>query len=247
MVEARASFQPVSPRRTFQDILVQLEREIAGGRLRAGDQLPSERELAEQFDVSRASVREALRVLETLGVLRSQRGPGRGPTLVAEPSAGFDELLRFYVALKHTNVEQVSDMLVLIQGWAARNAALEAGAETVKDLTELVESMERQATTQQEFERLDATFHSGIVDAAGNQVAHLIFAGCRSYLERFITTAIREVDEWSSMRETLASEHRQVLEAIAGNDPDRAEKLAKEHVHVWCRRAIAHSTARPAD
>src|SRR5919198_6364811 len=69
-------FRPVAHRRAFEDVIVQVEEAIAAGTLQPGDRLPPERELAHQLQVSRASVREALRILEAFGVIEARRGRG---------------------------------------------------------------------------------------------------------------------------------------------------------------------------
>ena len=75
-VSADLPFQAVEQRRTFEQILLQIEEAIISGGLKPGDRLPPERDLAQTFGVSRASVREALRVLEMFGVIVARRGTG---------------------------------------------------------------------------------------------------------------------------------------------------------------------------
>src|SRR5688572_15508990 len=96
-----AGFQPVPQRRAFEEIFFQIENAILEGRLGVGDRLPPERELAEIFQVSRPSVREALRVLETLGVLSSRRGTGAdsGSIVSAGGDNGLGNLLRLHASL----------------------------------------------------------------------------------------------------------------------------------------------------
>src|SRR5258708_1485513 len=90
-------FQPVVPQRTFEAIVRQLKDAITGGLLQPGDRLPPERELAERFQVSRASVREALRVLETLGIVGMRRGADNGTVLRQEPGNVFTTVLDLLV------------------------------------------------------------------------------------------------------------------------------------------------------
>src|SRR5204862_6394506 len=90
-----AYVRPVRGRRAFEEILLQLEEAISAGHLSAGDRLPPERELATRFQVSRTSVREALRVLETLGIVSVRRGAENGATLREEPGNALTQLLRF--------------------------------------------------------------------------------------------------------------------------------------------------------
>src|SRR5665647_1450203 len=92
---------PVSRVRTYELVLQNIEAQIVSGALRAGERLPPERELAELLGVSRPAVREALRVLEAQGVVRSQvgQGPGSGTTIDRVPSDALARLLRLHVAL----------------------------------------------------------------------------------------------------------------------------------------------------
>src|SRR5213593_3658038 len=95
---ADSPFRPVAQRRAFEDVIVQVEEAIAAGRLQPGDRLPPERELALQLQVSRASVREALRVLEAFGVIAARRGTGAdsGSILSLQNESPLSGLLRLY-------------------------------------------------------------------------------------------------------------------------------------------------------
>src|SRR6266702_8324352 len=94
-------FQAVEQRRTFEQVLVQVEEAIISGGLQPGDRLPAERELAQTFGVSRASVREALRVLEMFGVMVARRGTGADAGSVVADSAqsGLQSALRLHAGL----------------------------------------------------------------------------------------------------------------------------------------------------
>ena len=92
--------QPIKNRRGFEVILDRLEAALLSGELSVGDRLPGERELAAGFGVSRTSVREALRVLEALGILEVKRGT-EGVSLRNEPGDAFADLLRLHIALGH--------------------------------------------------------------------------------------------------------------------------------------------------
>ncbi|MGW2151445.1 FadR/GntR family transcriptional regulator, partial [Nonomuraea bangladeshensis] len=116
--------------RTFEDVLAQIERRIAEDGLTAGDRLPAERRLAEQLGVSRSSVREAMRVLETLGVVSSQvgRGPDAGAVLIARPDSAMTGLLRLHLGLATLELREVIDTRHMIEQWAATRAATRAAA-----------------------------------------------------------------------------------------------------------------------
>src|SRR5690554_7246196 len=90
----------VTPQRAWRIVLEHVERELLDGRLGPGDRLPSERDLSTDLGVGRSSVREALRVLEVLGLIRTATGsgPNSGAIIVALPGGGMSALMRLQVA-----------------------------------------------------------------------------------------------------------------------------------------------------
>uniref|UniRef100_UPI0027E22F14 FadR/GntR family transcriptional regulator n=1 Tax=Nonomuraea rhizosphaerae TaxID=2665663 RepID=UPI0027E22F14 len=118
-------WRPVRRTRTFEDVLAQIEQRIAEDGLTVGDRLPAERSLAEQLGVSRSSVREAMRVLETLGVVSSQvgRGPDAGAVLTSRPDTALTDLLRLHLGLASLEMREVIDTRLMIERWAAAGAA----------------------------------------------------------------------------------------------------------------------------
>ena len=111
---ADSPFKPVPRRRAFEDVIVQVEEAIADGRIGPGDRLPPERELAGQLRVSRASVREALRVLEAFGVVTSRQGRGAdaGSVVSAGDQNGLAGLLRIYSLLMKVPLSDLVDLRV---------------------------------------------------------------------------------------------------------------------------------------
>lgn len=117
--------------RAWQDVLTHIENDLLSGALLPGDHLPSERALATELGVGRSSVREALRVLEVLGLLRTQTGsgPGSGAIIIARPSGGMSSLIRLQVAAQGFRVDDVvSTRLILETAVAGQLAAAAAPA-----------------------------------------------------------------------------------------------------------------------
>ncbi|MCU1475456.1 MAG: GntR family transcriptional regulator [Subtercola sp.] len=120
-----------TPTRAWEDVLAHIERELLAGSLLPGDHLPSERTLATELGVGRSSVREALRVLEVLGLLRTQTGSGpeSGAIIIARPSGGMSSLIRLQVAAQGFRVDDVvSTRLILETAIAAQLAESVAAA-----------------------------------------------------------------------------------------------------------------------
>ena len=97
-----------------------VEAAIVAGELVAGDRLPSERQLAQQFAVSRTSIREALRVLEALGVVRVRPGAEHGATLVDAAGDALRDILQFQLALRHISIASLVEFRLVIESWSAR-------------------------------------------------------------------------------------------------------------------------------
>ncbi|MEU8177707.1 FCD domain-containing protein [Microbispora hainanensis] len=118
--------------RAFEEVLARIEERIAADSLIVGDRLPGERQLAEQLGVGRSSVREALRVLETLGVVASQagRGPDAGAVLTSRPGEALTDLLRLHLGLATLSMREVIDTRLMIEQWAAARAASAQAAST---------------------------------------------------------------------------------------------------------------------
>src|SRR5919107_5766198 len=110
--------------KTHQLVLSWIENELSGGRLTVGGRLPAERTLAEQLGVSRTSVREAIRVLEAMGVVRAGvgSGPDAGTVVISDPTAALGSALRLHVATQHLPVADIVETRVLLESWAVSHA-----------------------------------------------------------------------------------------------------------------------------
>jgi GntR family transcriptional repressor for pyruvate dehydrogenase complex len=227
--------RPVARRRAFEEILFQLEEAIAAGHLSAGDRLPPERELAHQFQVSRTSVREALRVLEALGIVSVRRGAENGATLLEEPGNALAQILRFHLALEHVSMGALVEFRVAIESWAARAAAERRTDEDVARAEELLERMEAEDLDEPGFLELDLAFHVELARACGNELAELVMEGCRTAIARTMLQVTLGAGDWPAIREQLRSQHRAIHEAIRVGDRDQASRLVADHIRHFYR------------
>lgn len=235
--------------RTFESILERLEGAIAQGALSAGDRLPSERELAGSLSVSRTSVREALRVLEALGVIQTRRGSEHGAVLVTEPGNAFVTIVRILTALRHIDLEEIVDFRAALESEAARRLAENPNAEALSALERILRAMTRDDIGQDEFHALDAEFHLTLFRAAGNRLVNLLAAGLSSTLRRVITEVGFLEARWTDVRPRIDKEHRALFASIRRGDGEKAANLASQHVRYWGDRVITHAeqTARIAE
>ena len=220
----------VVPARAWRVVLEHVERDLLEGRLHPGDRLPPERELANSLGAGRSSVREAPRVLEVMGLIRT--GTGSGPTsgaiIIATPRGGLAALLRLQVAAQGFPIEDVVATRLLLEQWAAGVAA-----ETAPDLADaraMLDAMDDPALTADEFLALDQRFHLALAEASGNAVVAASMAGLRTAIESYVQAGARRIADWDAEAAQLRAEHRGIVEAIEAGDPDLARTRIHDHI-----------------
>lgn len=224
--------------RTHERVLARIEADLAAGRWALGERLPAERALAEELGVSRPSVREALRVLEAMGIVRTAvgSGPDAGATVVDRPAAGLGAAVRLHVASGTLAVRDVVETRVLLETWAVRAAGdrgAENGEEVVATLAEaraLLDRMDDPALPAADFRELDATFHVLLVRLAGNALVEAVMTGLRGAIESYVAAGSAALPSWERTAARLRAEHRAVLSAVAEGDGERAAREVRAHI-----------------
>ncbi|MDF2443352.1 MAG: GntR family transcriptional regulator, transcriptional repressor for pyruvate dehydrogenase complex [Subtercola sp.] len=231
--------------RAWQEVLTHIENDLLTGTLGPGDHLPSERTLAAELGVGRSSVREALRVLEVLGLLRTQTGsgPGSGAIIIARPSGGMSSLIRLQVAAQGFRVDDVvATRLILetaVAGQLAASAsstsapAASAGIPDLTPATEILDAMEATGDaepTPAEFLALDAQFHYSLAEIAGNEVIAAMMTGLRNSIESYALAGVPNLASWRVTSDRLRHEHRAIVASIRRGDPAAARRTVDEHI-----------------
>ncbi len=226
-----SQWKPLARMRTHEQVVAEIENRLTSGTLKAGDRLPPERQFAEALGVSRGAVREALRILEAIGVVEA--GTGSGPTsgsmIVKDSIAGMAMVLRIHLQLASFTLEDLVEIRLLVEGMAARKSARSATPEEIATLRGLVEEM-RGVHTTASYNDLDAAFHIGIVKASGNGLAGVLMAALREALRRAMVTAFETLEDPVSTMTVLTDEHAAILGAIAAGDGDTASDLVIKHI-----------------
>lgn len=164
MLSEKQSFKPVRTKRAFEEVCDQIRRGIQAGSLTAGDKLPSERELADQFAVSRSTVREALRTLEMSGVLSLQKGMKGGAVVMKGDAKPINQTMEDLLSLGGLSLEDYTEARVCLQREIIKLAcerateddfqALEANIEKLKRAGPKIDADERSRLTQEFYELL---------------------------------------------------------------------------------------------
>ncbi|MCT2589264.1 FadR family transcriptional regulator [Streptomyces sp. N2-109] len=226
------AWEPVPRSRTFELVLARIEEQILAGNLHVGDRLPPERELVELLGVSRAAVREALRVLEAQGVLRSRvgTGPSSGSVISAMPSAGLTQLLRLHMALANFPLTHVVEARATLERSSARLAAERATEDDLARMREQLARMDDPELTLEEFNDSDTAFHVALAEAGGNRLMTDMTVAVRSAVRGALLAAFRELTDWEAVAERLRAEHHAVYAAIAAGDVERSGDLVEAHI-----------------
>ncbi|RWZ68027.1 FadR family transcriptional regulator [Labedella populi] len=221
--------------RAWQTVLRSVETDLLAGVLKPGDRLPGERALATDLGVGRSSVREALRVLEVLGLIRTATGsgPSSGAIIVSTPRGGMSALLRLQVAASGFAVADIVDTRLVLETSIAATLARHAASGTAPKLTEsesLLDAMEDASLSPAEFLALDARFHASLAEAAGNQVIVATMAGLRDSIESYVVAGVPTLPSWPDAVARLMREHRDILAAVRAGDADHARGVVHDHI-----------------
>lgn len=218
-------------RQAHQLVLDYVETELLEGRLRVGDQLPPERELAQQLGVGRGAVREAIRVLQAQGMVASQPGPGRGTRLSDTQSAALGRLFRLHLALASTSVSDLTDTRIALERSTAALAARNWDTPSLRRIERKLLAME-DTLDLDAFNELDTEFHVEIAGAARNPFIGDLTTAIREALRAPIRSASLAMSDWSDLRLDLNAQHRQIFDAIKKRDAMHAASLMEAHIRT---------------
>ncbi len=246
-------FGPAVGVRTFERIVDQVEGALLSGRLAPGDHLPSERMLMEQFDVSRSTVREALRVLESRGLLELRPGGRSGPRVLRPSPKLLERDLTQLVRLGGSGIGDLLQLRMGLEGTACAIAAQRATADDVAALRERLAAMAREAETGGEgFARADAALHQRIWAITGNQLLIATGQAISESIVQLISADLREGDAHSGAGATSERAPGAGGESDAALDSLRRDRMLVDLIEYgdaaaagsWIRRSLSERFAR---
>ncbi|GGI45082.1 DNA-binding FadR family transcriptional regulator [Agromyces flavus] len=240
-----ASARSIEPR-AWEAVLEHIERRLLDGELGPGDRLPGERALASELGVGRSSVREALRVLEVLGLIRTHTGSGptAGAMIIATPGGGMSALMRLQVAVRGFPVDDIVATRLALEAHVVSDLAEASGADLAA-ADRLLDAMDEPDLDPAEFLALDAAFHLALAEASGNQVVTATMAGLRSGIEGYALGGSRRLGDWQTTATRLRAEHRGVVDAIRAADAATARRRIHDHIsRYYAEISPDHGAAR---
>ncbi len=247
-VEGEASkvelFQPVVSGRISELIAEQVRMLIREGRLRPGDRLPSERDLCQQFGVSRVTVRDALRLLEGAGLIVTRVG-ARGGAIVQVPSAAIiGEGLLDMVSLDALDAAEVTEARQVIEYGVVPLVCERATERDLAELREICDRAERAVANGRYDMRYSAEFHIRFARAAHNRALDVLVESFQGPLRRSLDQA-QAVAPAMGRRGTR--EHRALVDAVAAGDIEGARAIMSMHLGRTARRVRGHTLAERAE
>lgn len=232
------SIAPIKSTRIYQEIVRQVKAMIAEGRLKSGDRLPPERDLAEKFVVSRTSVREALRALESLGLVEIRPGEG---TFVREVSVeSLVEPLALVMVSQREALAELFEARQMIEPALAALAARRATPEELQEMERILEEQAKEVAAGRTGLEQDAEFHAAIGAAAHNRaitrIAHAVMDLLRQSREESLNTPGRPTRSHE--------DHRRVLAAIRARDEAAARAAMIAHLQAVERLVLGDDESR---
>jgi GntR family transcriptional repressor for pyruvate dehydrogenase complex len=225
-----ANFSSLKKPPLSKEVETQLRASITSGIYKPGDKLPAERELVDQFQVSRVTVRDALRDLQSLGLISVKRGVNAG-AYVSEPSPQpITQSIQNLIQMKKVNFAHLIELRLYIEPDVARTAAQVRTSEDLDTLSELLDRADNYLKISRKKARLiNVGFHFEVAKITHN--ALIIFL-CESITQvhsaMIIEMTHNKLDKGGIAK--LISQHRSILEAIAARNPEAAFEKTKNHL-----------------
>ena len=215
--------------KAYKGVIEYFKNRIMAGELRPGEKLPPEREIAQMLEVSRNSVREALRIMDMTGVISSQQGSGNYITCEFQKSIA--ETMGMMFAMSQINYQQISQIRYALEQQAFALAIEQASESQMETLEELVKRLDR-SMDEQENARIDKQIHFTLAQASGNVLLLNILEACSGVIDTFIRNMRAEILRTKEAKEALNLCHRQIAEALRNKDNAAGKDALDRHFRM---------------
>jgi GntR family transcriptional regulator, transcriptional repressor for pyruvate dehydrogenase complex len=232
----RVEFSRIRNLRAFEEIADQIRKELSDRRLRAGDRLPPERMLAEQFGVSRNTLREALRSLENAGLLRLQKGATGGAFVRESTGDAIITGLRDMFHLGAIQPEHLTEARVMIESSAVRAACERATSGDIAALNANIASAARAARENIDFydqAAIHLDFHRVIARATKNPVMVIVMEALLDVMQHFIRAIGQKRNPW------VLPSRRRFMKHFEAGDADAAVAEMEQHLERLNRHYLS--------
>lgn len=229
MQAAKLKIEPITRQGASEKVVHRLLALVKAGDLGPGDRLPSERELAERFQVSRPTIREAVRALAVLGVVKTRHGGG----IFVSAMEASDLLgpLSFFLTLQPMEVDRLYQARAVIEGEIAALACAAATAEHIDDLARLIADQAAHIAQPARYRVLDLKFHERLAELAGNP----FLARAASSMNVLGLEFRKLASENEAVIGASIADHRRILAAFRAADAPEARRAMQDHMATVLR------------
>ena len=227
-------FQPVEPVRAYQRIVEQIEEALVCGDLAPGQRLPSERELVAQFAVSRSTVREALRVLESNGVVRSRPGDPNGPEILPFSAGPLRKQMTRLVRVDELTLSELIAFRMIMDGAAIQLASRLRTPEQLVEMEQTLVAM-REAIEEDfdAFSEADVAFHDAVARVSRNSLIQTCNEVVRGVVLGLIADKVTHAANSRALMLESLQHHAEVVEAIRAGDGHAAARIARQNLYDY--------------
>ena len=230
------NFQPLVAESLAKQIAENIRNAIMDGSLKVDEKLPTEEILAKKFNVSRPTIREALKRLAAQNLIRSRRGP-TGGTFVNCPSqedlrSSLTESAMLMVSMGEFSLSEIAEARRELELTCCRIAALRRGDEHLQAMAAEIKKQKNPETTDVDFCASDVRFHRAVVDATQNPVLQFVMFAVIEALQPATNLVIFRFRE----RKKILAQHERIYKSIKDKDADEAEHAMAEQMNYLCEQ-----------
>lgn len=237
-------FQPVSNVSLSRQVAEQIREAIINGDLQADQRLPSEEELTKRFNVSRPTIREALKLLAAQNLVRSRRGPSGG-TFINRPdpkafSAQLASTMQLLAGMGEFSLDDISTARRELESLCCRLAATHREQTHLAQMEQELVLQRQEKLTAEEFCASDVRFHRTVADASGNSVIRLLMFSLLDALQpvaNMVSFRYRE-------RAVIVDQHQRLLVALTQRDADTAVNILEEQIDYLHEQQVKAQASR---
>jgi GntR family transcriptional repressor for pyruvate dehydrogenase complex len=224
----KVALKAVEKKRAYENIVQQVLSLIEDGALKQGDQLPSERELTEIFKVSRTTVREAIRTLESMKFLQCQHG--NGTYVLAASEEALIQPVTATLFNVNDDIRDIFYMRKIIEPHVAQLAAENATAQEIEEMEEIVRRQEIRTEHEENIVETDSAFHNLMASATKNRVIERLIIAIVDLLKQSRGNYLMYEEQGNKRPERSLEGHERILAAIKNGDGEGARKSMLQHL-----------------
>jgi GntR family transcriptional regulator, transcriptional repressor for pyruvate dehydrogenase complex len=220
-------YTPIQSTKVFELVAEQIEKRILDGELRSGDRLPTERELAEQFHVSRTGVREAMKILAQKGLVDMR--PGRGTIVIDGAHEAMQDSIGLAMKLKLGEVggsDKLVEVREILETEIAALAAARATEKEIAAMREAIRVMDESLNDADAFIAADNHFHEALAQATQNTLILILV----NSIVNLLSEQRKQIFETEGGPQRGQFHHRRILESVIRHDPEAARDAMRAHL-----------------